>query len=62
LIGVSTLPSVLVFFFIPFIPESPRYLLLNGRASEAEKEMREVARLNGAVFPDKVGSNRTELD
>ncbi len=35
MLGIMTVPSVLYFIFLRFIPESPRWLLLQGRTAEA---------------------------
>mmetsp|Transcript_50848 Transcript_50848/g.80598 ORF Transcript_50848/g.80598 Transcript_50848/m.80598 type:complete len:504 (+) Transcript_50848:114-1625(+) len=42
-----TVPSLLTGFFRPFIPESPRWLVLHGRAEEATQVCRKMAIKNG---------------
>lgn len=45
--GAETLPAVLFFALMFLVPESPRWLVKNGRAAEAEKVL---ARVGGPVF------------
>jgi MFS family permease len=47
----SATPLFILFLFYPFIFESPRYLLISGRAEEAEKVLQRVAQINGAHLP-----------
>ncbi len=43
LLGVLALPAVLVFFYRWFLPESPRYLLVEGRVSAANAVLARLA-------------------
>lgn len=47
LIGVSALLGLLGFWIRRSVPESPRFLLVNGRAEEAREVLQTVARING---------------
>lgn len=47
LLAVSALPGLIVFFIRRHIPESPRYLLIEGREEEARAVLEQVARANG---------------
>lgn len=48
LLAISALPGIVIFFIRRYIPESPRYLLLEGREEEARAVLEQVARENGA--------------
>ncbi len=48
LLAVSALPGVIIFFIRRDIPESPRYLLVNGQAERAQQVLAQVARYNGS--------------
>ncbi|MGD8969517.1 MAG: MFS transporter [Anaerolineae bacterium] len=50
LLAVSALPGALVFFIRRHIPESPRYLLIEGREEEARRVLQQVARENGKTL------------
>eukprot|EP00201_Polytomella_parva_P022882 CAMPEP_0175043076 /NCGR_PEP_ID=MMETSP0052_2-20121109/2958_1 /TAXON_ID=51329 ORGANISM="Polytomella parva, Strain SAG 63-3" /NCGR_SAMPLE_ID=MMETSP0052_2 /ASSEMBLY_ACC=CAM_ASM_000194 /LENGTH=596 /DNA_ID=CAMNT_0016306039 /DNA_START=194 /DNA_END=1981 /DNA_ORIENTATION=+ len=41
-------------FLFPWIPESPRWLLVKGRVAEANNEIRKIAATNGAILPANV--------
>ena len=47
LLAVSALPGLIIFFIRRHIPESPRYLLVNGKPEEARDVLQLVARENG---------------
>ncbi|KAI0215704.1 Organic cation transporter protein [Lamellibrachia satsuma] len=51
-----SLPSVLTVAFIWLIPESVRWLVTQGRLSEAERILRKMAKCNGATLPDTLFS------
>ncbi|KAF5201817.1 organic cation/carnitine transporter [Thalictrum thalictroides] len=46
LLALSALPSFILLLFFSFAPESPRYLCLNGRTTEALAILKTIARLN----------------
>lgn len=52
LLGVSAVPGLIIFFIRRTIPESPRYLLVNGKTEEARQVLERVARENGRELPD----------
>jgi MFS transporter, putative metabolite:H+ symporter len=46
--GAGLIPDTIAFlFFLALVPESPRYLLLHGKADEAEAVIRQIAVANG---------------
>jgi putative MFS transporter len=51
LLAISALPGLIVYFIRRYIPESPRYLLVEGREAEALAVLRQVAAENGVEFP-----------
>jgi len=53
---MCALPSGITVFLRPLIPESPRWLLLNGKEAEALEVCRSMARMN-EIKPEDVGLN-----
>ncbi|KAJ9557891.1 hypothetical protein OSB04_012505 [Centaurea solstitialis] len=51
LLAFSSLPSSLLLVFYRFVPESPRYLCLKGRTTEALRILEKVAKTNGQPLP-----------
>ncbi len=63
LLAVSALPGIIIYFVRRYVPESPRYLLVNGREAEARQVLALVARENGVaveVPPLKVEPRRRQ--
>ncbi|KAL3835338.1 hypothetical protein ACJIZ3_010074 [Penstemon smallii] len=54
LLAVSALPSSLLLLFYSMTPESPRYLCMKGRKSEALAVLEKIARVNGQKLPSGV--------
>jgi len=46
-VAACTIPTIITAFARPFIPESPRWLLVQGRAEEATQVLCEMAEVNG---------------
>ncbi|XP_057828983.2 organic cation/carnitine transporter 1 [Cryptomeria japonica] len=53
-IYISILPLAYSLLLLPFIWESPRWLLLRGNSKEALKCLRKMAEMNGRVVPENV--------
>ncbi|XP_055328916.1 beta-alanine transporter-like [Paramacrobiotus metropolitanus] len=53
----SSVPLLSLFFLIPFFPESPRWLLAQGRLKELEVYVRKVARVNRVQLDPKFDQN-----
>jgi hypothetical protein len=51
LVLVSTTPYVLLLVLLPFVPESPRYLLVKGRVDAAQQVLKKIMRVCGRELP-----------
>lgn len=51
LLALSSVPSAALLIFFCIIPESPRYLLLMGQRTEAQKILEKIAFCNGKQLP-----------
>ncbi|KAH6554839.1 hypothetical protein KP509_1Z302900 [Ceratopteris richardii] len=51
LLGLSSVPLLVLLIFYPFVPESPRYLMAKGRADEALEVLRWISRVNKRPLP-----------
>jgi len=49
LLAVSAAPGLIIYFIRRYVPESPRYLLIDGREEEARQVLQQVARENGTT-------------
>lgn len=50
LLAISAVPGFIIYFIRRYVPESPRYLLIEGREAEARQVLQQVARENGATL------------
>lgn len=64
LLAFSSIPSFLLLLFYRMVPESPRYLCMKGRTSEAMHILEKMARTNRVALPPGVlvSDKRTALD
>lgn len=60
LLALSSVPSSLLLVFYRWTPESPRYLILQGRKAEAQSILQKIARMNGTQLPK--GVLRSEIE
>ncbi|CDY43379.1 BnaA01g30100D [Brassica napus] len=60
LLALSSVPSSLLLVFYRWTPESPRYLILQGRKAEAQSILQKIARMNGTHLPK--GVLRSEIE
>jgi hypothetical protein len=51
LLAFSSLPSIAQLFFYWIVPESPRYLSMKGRITEAHNILEKIAQLNQSKLP-----------
>ncbi|KAL5769092.1 hypothetical protein ACOSP7_015648 [Xanthoceras sorbifolium] len=54
LLGLSSIPSFALLFFYGLAPESPRYLCMKGRTTDAHRILEKVALVNQAKLPPGV--------
>lgn len=54
LLALSSIPSFAVLFFVGFIPESPRYLCMKGRVTDARNVLQKIALLNKTDLPSGI--------
>lgn len=52
LLALSALPGLVIYFIRRYVPESPRYLLVNGQQEEMRAVLTQVANENGVPVPD----------
>ncbi|GJZ02139.1 organic cation/carnitine transporter 7 isoform X1 [Tanacetum coccineum] len=62
LLGFSSLPSLLLLIFYRVVPESPRYLCLKGRTTEALTILEKVAKTNGQTLPPGILVSDHEIE
>ena len=67
MVGIGALPSALVLCSIPYLPESPRYLVASGRVAQADAVLSrayddEEAAATLAMLRDEVGGGRARGD
>jgi len=51
LIGITAFPSLIIIFFLFFIPESPRYYLITGNNAKAKGVFETIAKCNRKSLP-----------
>ncbi|KAH0934158.1 hypothetical protein HID58_011275, partial [Brassica napus] len=62
LLALSSIPSSLLLMFYKWTPESPRYLILQGRKAEALSILEKIARTNGTQLPKGVLGSEMETE
>lgn len=50
LLGLSSIPLLVLLVFYPFVPESPRYLVSKGKTDEARAVLQNMARINQSTL------------
>ena len=51
LLGLSSIPLLVLLIFYPFIPESPRYLIAKGKQNEAFEVLQRISQINRSRLP-----------
>jgi putative MFS transporter len=54
LLGFSAVPGIIIFFIRRSVPESPRYLAVNGKGDQAVQVLRKVAAENGVPLTEEI--------
>lgn len=54
LLGLSSIPLLLLLLLFPLIPESPYYLAVTGQQAKAEAVLHKVAHVNKSAVPPGV--------
>ncbi|XP_039120262.1 organic cation/carnitine transporter 7 isoform X2 [Dioscorea cayenensis subsp. rotundata] len=64
LLALSSVPSFLLLLFYNFVPESPRYLCMRGKTTDAMNILVNMAEMNKKTLPSGilVSDNKMELD
>lgn len=62
LLALSSIPSSLLLMFYKWTPESPRYLILQGKKAEALSILEKIARTNGTQLPKGVLGSEMETE
>lgn len=61
LFALSAVPGIIIFFIRRSVPESPRYLMVNGKEQEAIKILRKVAAENGVALPEEIAIEKSVI-
>lgn len=62
LLGLSSLPSLLLLLFYRMTPESPRYLCLKGKTADAANILEKIAKMNGTNQPPGIITSDNQAD
>ncbi|MED6188496.1 Organic cation/carnitine transporter 7 [Stylosanthes scabra] len=62
LLALSSLPTSILLLFYKVTPESPRYLCLKGRTTEAVSILEKIARINGKELPSGILVSDNHID